>query len=111
MAEFTYTPSRGFTKNITPAVTTAKFGDGYAQRVVFGINNVANSWNLQFNSIPVATADAIDAFLTSKAGVYAFTFRPHGEDTDVNVICSTWSKVYESEISRNVSATFERVYG
>jgi phage-related protein len=38
MATFSYTPDFGATKKSQPAVRTAKFGDGYEQRVQFGIN-------------------------------------------------------------------------
>ena len=111
MADFTYAPSRGFSQDVTPSVHTAKFGDGYAQRVIHGINNLASVWNLTFQSQPLADADAIIAFFETKAGAASFTWLPEGEDTEVLVICSKWNKVYESEISRNITATFERVYG
>lgn len=111
MADFTYAPSRGFSSDITPSVHTAKFGDGYAQRVIHGINNIASVWNLQFTSQPLADAAAIVAFFEAKAGASSFTWLPPGESTEVMVICSKWSKTYESEISRNITATFERVYG
>ena len=111
MAEFTYTPARGFTSDVTPSVRTAKFGDGYAQRVVHGINNLAQSWNLTFQSQPLTTAAAIIAFFEARSGASSFTWLPPGETTEVSVVCSKWNKTYESEISRTITATFERVYG
>lgn len=111
MADFTWTPSRGFTAETTARVREAKFGDGYVQRVAEGINNVNQTWNLQFQSNAVETIAAIEAFLISKGGYQAFTWLPPGEATEVKVMCNKWSKTYESEISRNLTATFERVYG
>jgi len=111
MADFEYAPSRGFTQDVAPSVHTAKFGDGYAQRVIHGINNIASAWSLLFQSQPLADADAIIAFFESKAGATSFTWLPPDEATEVLVICTKWNKTYESEISRNITATFERVYG
>jgi phage-related protein len=110
MADFTWIPSIGFTSDITPRVSTARFGDGYSQRVPDGINNIGYSWNLQFQSITLEDAAAIEAFLVSKQGSLSFTWLPPGESTEVRVICNKWSKTYDSSISRAISATFERVF-
>lgn len=110
MAEFTYLPSRGFSQEVTPRVTTAKFGDGYSQRTLYGINTVGYTWNLTFQSQPLDTANLIIAFFEAKQGATAFTWRPTGESEDVKVICSKWNKTYDTEISRTITATFERVY-
>jgi phage-related protein len=110
MAEFTWIPSIGFTNDSTPKVKTAKFGDGYSQRVPDGINNISQSWNLQFQSQPVEVAEAIEAFFRLKQGVTSFTWVPPGEVAEVKVIAPKWTKTYDSGISRSLSVTFERVY-
>jgi phage-related protein len=109
MSEFTWTPSRGFTTEITPRVRIAKFGDGYSQRVSDGINTIDQTWNLQFQNNTVETIAEIEAFLVSKQGGISFTWTPTSE-SEVWVICNKWSRTYENEISRSLSATFERVY-
>lgn len=110
MADFTWTPSVGFTTETTPRVSSAKFGDGYQQRVLNGINTIEQIWNVQFQSQDLVTAAEIDSFLSSKQGATSFTWIPPGEYTEVKVICMKWSKTYDSSISRSISATFERVY-
>lgn len=111
MADFTWIPSRGFNTETTARVREARFGDGYVQRIVEGINNLNQTWNLQFQSNDITTVAAIEAFLVSKGGSQGFTWLPPGEATEVTVICNKWSKTYDSEISRSLTATFERVYG
>ena len=111
MAEFNWIPSRGFTSDSSPKVNIAKFGDGYAQRVPAGINNIDKTWNLTFQSQPIATANAIETFLVLKQGAIPFSWLPTGDSTEVQVVCSKWSKVYESHLTSTISATFERVYG
>lgn len=110
MSEFTWMPDRGFTTETAPRVRTAKFGDGYSQRVADGINNLDQTWNLTFNSRSLEDADAIEAFLVSKEGAISFTWTPPGTVTEYWVICPKWSLVYESEFSRNISVSFEKVY-
>lgn len=111
MTDFVWTPSRGTTSEVTPSVTTAKFGDGYAQRVVHGINNLGQTWSLTFQSNPLETAAEIIAFLTSKQGVDPFSWIPPGEYVAIDVICSKWSQTYDTEFSRTITVTFEKVYG
>lgn len=110
MSEFNYVPSKGFTGDSTPRVRTARFGDGYSQRVAEGINPISQTWNLQFNSKPLDEALAIENFFAARNGVTSFTWTPPDEFTEVKVICQKWAKTYESHISRSITATFERVY-
>jgi phage-related protein len=60
---FTYVPSRGFSRTSKPTVNTVKFGSGYSQRVAYGINNLDDSWDLQFTNQPLSTANNILDFL------------------------------------------------
>jgi len=110
MSDFNWTPTIGFSSDATPSVSTARFGDGYAQRVPTGINNIGQNWNLQFNAQTLNTAAQIISFLESKQGYISFTWTPPGESTEVRVIAPKWTKNYESSISRAISVTFERVY-
>lgn len=110
MAVFTIVPDRGFTKQVTPRVITTQFGGGYAQRVSEGINNINIEWDLSFNSRNLTDAATILAFFETHAGVVTFDFTPPDEVVVYKVICKDWREVYESSISRSVSAKFTRVF-
>lgn len=110
MSEFTWIPDRGFNTETTPRVLTAKFGDGYSQRVADGINSLEQTWTLSFNSRSLTEVTAIESFLVTKGGITRFTWTPPDSSTEYRVICSRWNISYETNISRNISATFERVY-
>lgn len=107
---FTFIPSRGFTNTIKPRVKTAQFGDGYAQRIVDGINTFTQEWNLVFGSRELTEVTQILEFFETQKGVYAFLWTPPGESTAVAVICPDWSKNYESHISASVQAKFVKVH-
>jgi len=67
-------PDKGLTKQSQPRVKVQRFGDGYEQRIVDGINNITENYALTFNSRTKEEADDIIAFFDTKAGVTAFDF-------------------------------------
>lgn len=111
MSDFEWKPSRGFSGETVPRVTVAKFGDGYVQRSTTSINIFDKVWNLQFQQNTISDINAIEAFFVARKGVTPFTWTPPGENTEVKVVCTKWSRVYDSNISASLSATFEQVYG
>ena len=106
---FIWVPSIGYAEDIKPRVTLINFGDGYSQRVSSSINNVANTWNLQFINQTTAQAAIITTFLESKGGHEYFFFTPEGATTPIKVTCSEWSEEYIAHFSRTVKAVFKRV--
>ena len=80
MATFpSITPTYTFTKKTNPNVRTVKFGDGYQQRLTFGINQNPKVFNLEFN-VSLADANVIESFLNSRAfDNESFDFTPPQE--------------------------------
>jgi len=107
---FTWIPSRSFTKTSKPRVTTASFSSGYSQRIQYGINNSIDSWDLGFLNNNLTNGNAIIAFFEDKRGCEMFLFTPPGEAIVYKVICQEWKVEYTSHISRTITATFNRVY-
>ena len=50
-------PDKGFTAATVPMVKAARFGDGYEQRKIMGINTIKQTFNVSFNN---RTNDEID---------------------------------------------------
>ena len=67
-------PDKGYTRNTQPRVLVSQFGDGYSQRLIDGINPLAETINVSFNTRDKAEIDHIISFFESKGGVTAFTF-------------------------------------
>ena len=109
MATFTWTPSYNSALNKEPATIDAKFGDGYEQSSANGINNVRKRWSLQFAFKTQSEADAIDAFLTTRAGWESFTWTdPDGATLAYR--CKAWQKLPVSYNNYTVSCVFEQVF-
>ena len=91
MTTFTWIPDFQSEVQFKPRVRSAAFGDGYEQRVGWGINTNPASWKLTFRARQDSEASAIDAFLAAAAGVASFTWTPPG-GTALKWRCETWSK-------------------
>ena len=108
-------PDRGFTKQTKPNVLRAKFGDGYEQRKINGINNMVETYNLAFSNRPNTETDDLEAFFIAQAGESKFTFtiRDSNEGTgekDINVVCEEWSKSHTQTAATSLTAKLRRVY-
>lgn len=110
MSVFSWVPDFSAQKNVKPAVSNVKFGDGYRQRVSFGVNSTPATWQLQFGQRDAAEADAIEAFLEECAGVEAFEWTPPGESVAKKWTCQDWSRSIQKANLYSLTAVFEQVF-
>jgi len=103
------TPTYGASKNSAPVVRTVQFGDGYEQRLTFGVNQNPKTWELTWN-VSETDADTIETFLDARAGKENFDWTPPGEATAYKWICSSWSKSIPYLNRATISATFRQVF-
>lgn len=109
MATFTWTPSVGASLSMRPVVRRIAFGDGYEQRLAFGINTQAEVWNLEFRGKTTTVAAAIDAFLRARGAAQAFDWTsPAG--TTGKFTCEEWSRSVDEPNAETVRATFKQVF-
>jgi phage-related protein len=117
---FTYAPDYQSPVNFKPNVRVAKFGDGYEQRVRFGINSNPQTWTLKFDNRSDSEAGQIEAFLESCGGWDSFYWQPPGYANELKFVCRQWSKspVRGTGTATNgslqaiwtINATFEQVF-
>lgn len=107
-------PDKGLNSSNTPRTFTVEFGDGYEQRVANGINALAQSFSVSFNTRPKAEIDDIIAFFVNKEGVTAFSFTyadsNNSGETTIKVVCEDWSQSWDYDNFYSASATFRKVY-
>ena len=114
---------RGLSRKSKHNVLTAKFGDGYEQRVADGINTLNETYSLTFKTRTKAEIDDIVVFLDTKKGVTSFTFTlpdsnvlsdPAGQagvgERDVKVVSTGYSINYEYDNFYTLSLTLKRVF-
>ena len=101
-------PTYGASKTSRPRVLNVQFGDGYSQRVRFGLNTDLKTWNLAWN-VSETDADTIESFLEARAGVESFEWTPLDTSTAYRWICQEWSKTIPYVNRATITATFIQV--
>jgi len=111
MATFpSISPSYGISKSSKPNVNKIQFGSGYAQRVVWGINQNPKTWRLRWENITETDSDTIEDFLDARAGQEAFDWTPPDGTTSYKFVCSEWNKSIDHPTLATIDATFEQVF-
>ena len=111
------TPDKSMSKSSAPRVLTAKFGDGYEQRIADGINSLNETYSLSFKTRAKADIDDIVLFLDSQKNVSKFLLTiPDTNNTtrtgekDVKVVATNYSVTYDYENFYSLSLSLKRVY-
>ena len=104
------TPSYGAQKTSQPRVRNVQFGDGYSQRLRYGLNTNPKTWDLTWQNITESNADTIEAFLDARAGAESFDWTPPGGESSAKWICTQWSKTIPYLNRATISATFTQVF-
>ena len=103
-------PTYGATKRSRPSVRNVQFGDGFSQRLTYGLNQDPKQWNLTFE-VSEADADTIETFLDARADDNApFDFTPPGEASSSKFVCETWSKSIPYLNRATIQTTFREVF-
>jgi phage-related protein len=104
------TPAYGANKSSAPKVRKTQFGDGYEQRITFGLNQNPKTWDLTWQNITEANSDTIEAFLDARAADGAsFDWTPPGESS-AKWVCETWQKTIPYNGRATITATFRQVF-
>lgn len=109
MAEFTWFPDASISKDVEPRVASARFGDGYEQRVPLGINTQIDKWQLTFTGNR-ERIDPIEAFIAAQGGYLAFDWKNPDEQTG-RYVCRSWKKQRQDSQKVILTCEFERVFG
>lgn len=105
-----FAPSFGLSRQVTPRVLSAGFGDGYRQDAGDGLNAIPRSLSLQWNMLSSDEADAIEGFFIAEKGYLAFFWTDPREASPRLWKCPTWSRTSPSGRVDSISATFEQVF-
>lgn len=107
--DFTWVPDWGASVEQSPAVLSAKFGDGYEQRRQNGINAQPATWKLRFSVRTDTEATALVTFLQTQGGVTSFLWTPPG-GVQASWVCRKWQRQITDFGLNSVSCDFDEVY-
>jgi len=106
-----YTVDRGMGRAITNRVLTAKFGDGYEQRVLDGINTKNEEFDVEFKNRSASSINLLAKWLDVKAGKnFDFTVTDYDGDTVIKVVSDGYNIDYPQENIHTLTTRFRRVY-
>lgn len=109
MATFTYTPSFEATEASKPRAHKFQAGDGYEQRVRFGLNTDPKEWTLTFSERTDTERDSILAFFETNAAVTSFDWTPPRGSTG-KYVCEEWQVTMRAYNFNTIQATFRQVF-
>ena len=111
MATFpSITPTYGVQKSSAPSIRKVQFGDGYEQRLSFGLNQNPKTFNLTFE-VSESDADTIETFLDARAADNAaFDWSPPDETDTYKWICKSWTKTLPYSNLATIQTTFTQVF-
>lgn len=109
MATFTYTPSFEATESSKPRVRRFQAGDGYENRITFGLNADPKEWSLTFANRDDTERDDIAGFLEARGGVESFDWTPP-RGTAGKYVCSEWQVTLSNCNNNQIMATFREVF-
>jgi phage-related protein len=107
----TIVADRGLSRTIKHRTLTAKFGDGYEQRVIDGVNSKGDTFAISINNRLATEVNLIAKFLDVKAGNnFDFIVTDYDGDTTLKVVCDDYNIIYTREDYHSLTANFRRVY-
>jgi phage-related protein len=105
---FTWTPSYGAQQSTEQNVRTVKFGDGYEQRLRYGLRTLFETWTIRFDNVSVAERSEIVTYLRARAGAEQFNWTtPEGRTTAF--VCDEFGVEITQPSRFTITATFREV--
>ena len=109
MATFSYTPSFEATESSKPRAHKFQAGDGFEQRIRFGLNTDPKEWSLTFSERTNTERDNIVAFLEARAAVESFDWTPPRGSAG-KYVCEEWQVTLRNYNFNTIQATFRQVF-
>jgi phage-related protein len=105
---FTWTPSYPASQQAQPRVRKVQFGDGYEQRLRYGLRTDLRQWDLVFENRTDSERNEIVQFLAARAGVEQFNWtNPFGLVSQF--VCESWISDHIGCNLNTIRATFREV--
>ena len=103
----TQAPNTGLEHDTEPRLLTAPFGDGYKQRVPFGLNHMPRVWNLSWNPVSPTVANYIETFFRARNGNEPFLYVHPRTNETLQIVCLRWRRANTQWNFDSITATFE----
>ncbi len=110
MPTLSYAVDYSAQKTVKPQVRSVKYGDGYEQRLTWGMNQKPATWVLSFNLRSLTEANEIEEFFSDLNGVDTFDWTPPDAVASKKFIAREWSKTIQRGNWWDISVTIEETF-
>lgn len=106
---------KAVTGQATPRIFDAEFGDGYAQKVPAGLENIEEQWTITLANRPAELIDRVGLYFESLGNIQAFNFtisntlKINNKET-ITVQCTEFNISYVNPAAKTLTATLRRTY-
>jgi phage-related protein len=107
---FSFAPDFVATKSYESQSRATSFGDGYKQRILFGLRPQKEEWRLSFDYRTNTERDQIRNYLRGAKAVTAFAWTDPISEQPIRVVCDQWNTQYNNFNNSAIQATFRRVF-
>lgn len=107
---FNFAPDFVATKSYESQSRATNFGDGYKQRILFGLRPQKEEWRLSFDYRTNTERDLIRNYLRGAKAVTAFPWTDPISAEPIEVVCDEWNTRYNNFNNSSIQATFRRVF-
>lgn len=105
-----YDPIFTASKLSAPTTKVVKLGDGYEQRITFGLNQNPKEWSLTFE-LNTSDANIVEAFLDARAAdSAAFDWTAPYETQAYKWVCDSWVREVYGPNRGRIRAMFRQVF-
>ena len=105
---FIWVPNFGAQQTSRPKVRSIAFGDGYEQRLAYGLNTDLKTWNLKFEYITTAEKEQIIGFLEARQGTQNFNWLTL-DGVVSSFVCQEWDATATHPNLWSINAVFREV--
>ena len=91
-------------------VKRVQFGDGYSQRISYGLNSLHKSINLRWRNIDQEERDTVIEFLEARKGAESFFYTLPGESIARLWSCAQWQERLVDYRIYEINATFREEF-
>ena len=107
---FSFAPDFVATKSYESQSRVTNFGDGYKQRIQFGLWPQKEEWRLSFEDRTNTERDQIRNYLRGAKAVTAFAWTDPMSGQPIKVVCDKWNTQYNNFNNSAIQAVFRRVF-
>lgn len=103
-------PSKTTSRAHSPTTVDIRYGSGYSQRGIVGINQDRRTASVIWSTLTHADATTIEQFFEARLGYESFDYQLPTDSASRKWICKTWQRSEPDDLMSSITAELEQVF-